>query len=347
MRPGWPTWLLLCAALAVPFAASTAAAAERSAPRLTVVLSADEPVYRATWESFRDTLQRLAGPALPFGIELITLNDGRPDAALPSADAPDLVIPIGAHAARFARDHLAAAPVFSILITRDAHEAIWPRRAGDTPTPASALYLEQPFDRQFRLLRLTLPAIRRVGILVGAHGDRLRGDLTAAARRSGVELHIVDVAAARNPVAAFGDALEHSEAILVFPDAEVISPNHAKWLLYMAYQQHVPVFGFSRALTDAGALAALFTTPEQAGHHAAEQVIDIVLDAAGRAGQPWRLPPPAYPRYFSVTINRAIARAFDIDTRDQRQLAQSLMSIEGTDRWQAGHDGADSGRAEP
>jgi putative tryptophan/tyrosine transport system substrate-binding protein len=325
--------LLLCIALAMP----CSAAADR-AHRLIVVLGADEQAYHATWDSFRHTLLRLAGPALPFDIDVITLRDGDP--VRPDGDAapPDLVIPVGARAARFARERFPATPAYNILITREAFTAIWPQdrqTAGHTAPAVSALYLEQPFDRQFRLLRLTLPAVRHASVLVGGHSRHLKPELVAAARRSNIELQIVDYASARNPVTAFSEALSLGEAVLVFPDSEVISPNHAKWLLYMAYQQQVPVIGFSGAFADAGALAALYTTPEQVGRQAAETVIDLAVDAVATPGRPWRLPAPAWPRYFNVSVNRAVARAFQIEIRDQRQLARSLMAVEGSDRWQA------------
>ncbi len=331
--------LVIAAVCALP------AAADPGPHRLTVVLSADEPAYLETWQAFRDTLNDLAGPALRFDIELITLHDDKSISIRdPAAGSPELVVPVGAQAAKYALEHYPETPAFNILITRDAFEAI---RAGDDSGKASALFLEQPLDRQFRLLRLTLPAVRNVSVVLGDHSRAAAAGLLAAAARSDIVLHVIDLGAARTPVDAFSAALERGDAVLAFPDPEVLSPNHAKWLLYMAYQQRKPVLGFSRALSDAGALAALFTTPEQIGRQAAQQVHDLALSARQRPDRPWRLPPPAWPRYFSVSLNRAVARALEIDTRDQRQLAQGLWSIEQSDRMQAGQERPDPGRARP
>ncbi len=334
MKLHWPGILLpLLIALVTPGGATAG-----QAHHLTVVLSADEQVYHATWDSFRDTLLRMAGPAIPFNIELVTLGDGQSDRADDDGTSPDLVIPIGAQAARFAHERFPATPIFNILITREAFNAIWTQkqiRARQKKSMASALYLDQPFDRQFRLLRIALPDIRRASVLLSKHSRYLKPELTAAARRSNLDLQIVDFTSARNPVEAFSEALELGEAVLVFPDSEVISPNHAKWLLYMAYQHQVPVIGFSQSLVDAGALAALFTSPEQVGRQAAEAVIDMAVAAIARPGRPWRLPSPDHPEYFDVAVNRAVARALDIEIRGQQQLARLLIAVEGSDRWQA------------
>ncbi len=333
---------LLLAATAI---AALPVAAEPAPHRLTVVLSADEPAYHAAWQGFRDKLLDLAGPALPFDIKLVTLQDG----ALPHDDhgtvtSPDLVIPVGAQAALHALEHYPGTPVYSILITRDAFETIRHGRQGDS---ASALFLDQPFDRQFRLMRLVLPAVRDVSVVLGREARLHGAELTTAARRSEIRLHVIDFEAMRTPVDAFSLALERGDAVFVLPDPEVLSPNHAKWLLYMAYQQRIPVIGFSRALTDAGALAALHTTPAQVGLQAAEQVISLALAARERPGQPWRLPPPVYPRYFEVSVNHAVARALEYEPRDQRQLARSLWSIEQLDRMQADQGRYDPERARP
>jgi putative tryptophan/tyrosine transport system substrate-binding protein len=335
-----PAWGLLIAAIA----AIPCIAAAAPAHRVTVVLSDDDTAYHETYESFRETLLQSAGPALPFEIDRITLRDGEtgPDGKRGDGPLPDLVIPIGAQAAAFVRDHYPATPVYSILITRPAFAATWPRAAAPGAAarpdpPVTALYLEQPFDRQFRLIRLTLPDVSRSSVLLGRQSRGLEKELRAAARVSGISLHIVDYASYRNPVEAFREVLDRGDAVLVFPDADVITPNRAKWLLYMAYQKQVPVIGFSRALADAGALATLYTSPDQIGRQAAEQVIDIALDAIARPGQTWRLPPPAWPRYFNVAVNRAVARDFAIRIRDHQRLARALAEMEQTDTWHADH----------
>ncbi len=326
-------WGLLLIALIV--AAPSVVMAAAPAQRVLVVLSDDEAAYHETFDAFRETLLRNAGPALPLEIEHIMLRPGGEPAGTEVNSPPDIVIPIGAQASEFARDHYPGTPVYNILITRSAYDAIWRRALG--ARRVSALYLEQPFDRQFRLIRLSLPDLKQASVLLGRQFRGLEGEVRAAARRSDITLHIVDYAAARNPVDAFNEALDHGEVTLVFPDAEVITPNRAKWLLYMAYQKQVPIVGFSRALADAGALAALYTAPDQIGREAAERVIDIALDAISRPGQAWRLPPPAWPKYFNIALNRAVARAFNIETRDHQRLAQSLRAAEQADTWQAEH----------
>lgn len=307
--------------------------------RLLLVLSDDSAPYQTTYETFRDTLLRSAGPAITFEIGRVVLGDDTTPEAAVHEFRPDLLIPIGAAAARAVRDHLPELPAFNILITHDAHAAIrgieTKGRSAALPR-ISALYLEQPLQRQFRLINVALPEARRVSVLIGSRfGDQL-DELQEAARASGITLHAVDISTPANIVDAFNDALDHGDAILAFPDAETMTPNHAKWLLYMAYQREIPVFGFSRAMVDAGAFAALITTPDLIGREAAERVLQTSLDGLARGGQAWRLPPPDYPRYFQVAVNKAVSRALDMGMRDQQQIAQSLRILEHINSWQAG-----------
>ncbi|MGE0372659.1 MAG: hypothetical protein AB7Q01_12290, partial [Gammaproteobacteria bacterium] len=126
-----------------------------------------------------------------------------------------------------------------------------------------------------------------------------------------------------------------NDVILAVPDAEALTPNIAKWLLYMAYQKEIPVIGFSKAFVDAGALGAIFTTPEQIGRQAAEIVLRAVLQARDKRDVVWKLPPPQYPVYFNVEINDSVARSLKLILHSDQHLAQSLIQLEQAETWRA------------
>lgn len=316
--------LLLSGALSVQ------AASGPQPHRLLLVLSDSTAPYQETRESFERSLRMLAGPAIPYDLEVIVPDANGILAAIPSGIAPDLVIPVGVDATRAVHEQLPDLPVFSILITREAHDRIHDQ--GN----ATALFLEQPFSRQFRFIRLTLPAVATVSVLVGPRSRHLVPELQDAARRSEFELQVVDIDSTRNIVDAFELALDRGEVIFALPDADVLSPGHARWLLHMAWQREIPVFGFSQAIVDAGAFAGLYTTPAQVGREAAEQVVNMTVERINHPQRQWRLPPPRYPAYFEVALNQAVARALAIRAGDRQQLVQSLRTIEQSDRWQAG-----------
>ena len=106
--------------------------------RLLLVLSDNTAPYQETRENFERSLRMLAGPAIPYELEVIVPDANGIVAAMPSGFAPDLVIPVGVDATRAVHEQLPDLPVFSILITREAHDRIHDGRH------ATALFLEQP-----------------------------------------------------------------------------------------------------------------------------------------------------------------------------------------------------------
>lgn len=86
-----------------------------------------------------------------------------------------------------------------------------------------------------------------------------------------------------------------------------------------AYRYQDPMIGFSQAYVKAGALAAVYTTPEQTG----KQVGEIAMRALG--GKVVLLSPPKYPKHFSVSVNYQVARSLDISIGDEADILQRLQ----------------------
>ncbi len=306
--------------------------------RVLLLLSGDGTPYRLAAESFSRTLLKSAGRAVPFDITqriLLPEEADQPRAGVVSRDDYDLILPIGTGAAQMIEAAPGKGAVLNILTTRDAFEAIW--TAGPDRGPVSAVYLEQPIARQIRFIQLALPRHRRCGVILGKRSRHLVEALGAAEADSRLDLSAIDLSASGKPIDGIKGVLGANDVILAIPDAEALTPNVAKWLLYMAYQKQIPVIGFSRAFVDAGALGAVYTSPEQIGRQAAEIVLRAAL-AAGKekgAAAVWPLPPPQYPEYFTIAINDSVARSLKLRVHTGQYLAQSLLQLEQAKTWRA------------
>jgi ABC-type uncharacterized transport system substrate-binding protein len=73
-------------------------------------------------------------------------------------------------------------------------------------------------------------------------------------------------------------------------------------------------------LVAAGAMLALYTSPEQIGQEAG-----LRLRQAWRNGDR-RLPPPDYPRGFDVAVNRSVALALDIRVPTSELIRRRMAS---------------------
>ncbi|MDH5326999.1 MAG: hypothetical protein OEZ68_14330 [Gammaproteobacteria bacterium] len=213
----------------------------------------------------------------------------------------DLVITVGVNAAEVVLgSDLAAAGILCVFIPKTAFESLV---RADPAKRISAIYLDQPFERQLSLGRHLLPQATTVGVAFGAVSSARQSEVAQAARQLNLELQSVHIGPG-NFVKQIRPLLKSSDVFLAIPDPQVNSPRQAKWLLYSAYRQKVPVLGFSKAYVTAGALAAVFSTPEQIGKHSAE------LAQAFLIGESWS--ESVFPKYYSVEVNHSVARSLGI-----------------------------------
>ena len=212
-----------------------------------------------------------------------------------------------------------ATPVVSALVPRKAFDSAM--AASRTPSrPVSAVFLDQPYARQLNLIRLMLPTRSRVGVLAGPDWDSQLTMLANSAREQKITLVRETVSAPRDLHPALQRVLGESDSILALPDSSVFNASTLPNVLLTSYRKQQPVFGFSPAYVRAGALAAVFSTPQQNARQAAEMV-QLAL-ASGS------LPQPQYPRAFWVNVNDTVARSLDIRVPAEAFLVAELQKLE-------------------
>lgn len=264
-------------------------------------------------------IHRLAtGPLPQPKVRVIDTANGL-DTSKTAGDAHPsaLIIAIGSTAARLAHATPRTQPVLDILIPRQLYEQL-----STVGTAQSALYIDQPLERQLNLCRLIVPEVMRLAVLYGPASRTTDSALRSSALRLGITVHARQVNSGSNPNAALDDVLDDSQLLLALPDPDVFNRYTVAGLLLTAYHHDVPVVGFSAAYVKAGALAAVFSTPEQIGRDAAE----IVLAARTDAG--WALPVARYPKYFEVAVNRQVGRSLNLKLRDDIDLKRVLEQQE-------------------
>jgi len=182
---------------------------------------------------------------------------------------------------------------------------------------ASILLLEHPWARQVRLVRTLLPRAQRLGVLVSDRGgvdlDLLRG----AADGEGLEIETRVVTEAYSPQEALRALLSKVDALLAVPDAAVFQGGGVAGYLLAAYRARVPVLAFSPGLVDAGALAAVYSSPG-----------DIALDLTDRLGQPASLVEAGgkriVPAHFTVRINQSLRRSLELPRIEVEAVERAL-----------------------
>jgi len=228
----------------------------------------------------------------------------RPWRELPVGTSPAIVVSVGVGALRGIAESDIKAPVLATLVPRAAYLRLADGAGRASPRPMSAVWLDQPFSRQFGLLRLALPARHRVGTLLGSESRLFEQELQRASAERNLELATVRVDAGDQLPTAVQGVLEDTDVLLALPDPQVFNGATIQNILTAAYRRRVPLVGFSPAYVKAGAMLALYSTPTQMG----VQVADVVR--AVLAGRP--MPPPQGPRTFTIGINADVARSLGI-----------------------------------
>lgn len=309
--------MMLCSAGAARALAAIAlmlsAAALCAAPsRVLVVLSEDSSAYTEVATALRAALPR----ELSLKVSQITAVRATLEAEL-SAEPAVCIVTVGTKAATLVNATDTTVPVLHTLVPKLA----WERSIQGKPgIPAarrrSAIFLDQPLERQLELIRLVLPSTGKVGVIYGPDSLASAAALEESARGLGMRIESESIALGSELPVALQRVLERSDVILGLPDPEVLNKSTIHNVLLSAYRAGDPVFAFSPAYVKAGALASVHSAPAQIGQQAGEVVARLVKEG--------NLPEAQYPRYFSVSVNRNVARSMGIAVEQDANLRDRL-----------------------
>jgi ABC-type uncharacterized transport system substrate-binding protein len=284
--------------------------AQAVAARVTVVLSDDSAPYQEVYQVIRAYLDDTSHEVIRVYAErlnAVSLNESR------------LAVAVGVRAAESLAALPVRPPVLAVLVPRAWYVKTGRTRLSDGGgRRASAIYLDQPFERQVRLIRQAFPEARRVGMLVSAEQSGLVGELDEALQAQRLSLVHVTLSGEERLITALENVLSDAELLLAVPDPLIFNRNTAQSLFLTSYRYRVPVLGYSRSLTRAGALLSLHSSPAQIGRQTAEWVKGAIQ------GVPVNLPPPAHPAYFSISINEQVARSLGFTLLPEAELEKRL-----------------------
>lgn len=300
-------WCILPCALNGAVAHAGNAAAEAS---VAVVTSANDGPYQETVQALRASLLAAEPEAT---IEVLA------NAGITAADLANrrLVVTVGTQAAQHVAELAPSRPVLNTLLPASAYERLPRAAAGNTHT---AIFLDQPAERQIALLRIALPDWPRVALVSGSGSDRLASRLRDAAIARHLQVRGASIESDGELYPALRQVLAEPSVLVALPDANIFNANTVQNVLLTAYRYRSPVLGFSAAYVRAGALLGLYSTPAQIGAQAG------AVAARMLGGE--RLPAPAAPSQFEVGVNLNVARSMGIALRPAQELGAELQRRE-------------------
>lgn len=277
-------------------------------PKVTLVLSDDTPLYQNFAASLKlDLRERLQMDVLH-----------RVEDFSSTAAAPDLIVTVGLKAANWVAPRTQT-PMLATLIPQSQYAELSRQRPKGTVT--SAIFLNQPIERQIDLLHTALPESKKVGLL---HSPEIKLDIDEV--RSVLARHGMTLISRSSPSPDtlhkdLEFVLDRSDVLLVIPDNGIYSSNTIRNILLQSYRQDVPLVGYSQALVKSGALCAAYSSPEQIATQTSVMVSQFFKNET--------LPIPQHPQFFSIAVNSDVAKSMGISIPSAESLKNRIAKLQG------------------
>lgn len=262
------------------------------------------------YNEFSSTLEQSLGGSNWKILATVTVD------TLPSGNpAADIIVTAGASALRQVLARGGQTPIIATLLPRQSYEKIL-ADAGKSRQRITAIWLDQPPARQAAFLRQLFPNQKRVGMLFSPETRDQSGAFRQSLSKAGLTLDSEDSDTEAALLPALNGLLPRVGLLLAIPDTSIYRRENIKAILVTAYRHQRPLVAFSPTFVNAGALAALYSTPAQIARQAADWI----------TGSGVSLPPPAPPGQFAIAINFSVAQSMGLAVPDETSIRRAMLA---------------------
>lgn len=286
--------------------------------QVAVVISGEASLYAKALLALKQ-----ASPETTF--KDFTVDEWDADNAVSTMNNESLVVAIGARATAKLLQEKADFSLLSIMVPSVTfNEMVENDSALQEKIAAgklSAIYMDQPATRQFNLAKLIDPELKTIGTLYENRSDNLVAEMRNAAEKNHLVLKAKKLSRDDNPIVALREMYREIDIFIAIPGKYIFNKSVAKWMLYLSYKNKKPLLGFSADYVSAGALAAVYSGPENIARQAGEWIDNYQRDER-------LLFSPDYPSYFSVTTNAEVAGRLNIRLDSEAEIEHKLSELE-------------------
>ncbi len=284
--------------------------------RITILLSGESRLY---YDAVDGVTEKLDGAS---GMEYVvtTVRDLSDNSIDEIKTNSDYIVVVGTKALQAVATKKIPIPTLNILVSKRSYQTI--RRGRENAPNISVIYLDQPAERTLLLAKLILQGgANKIGMLFGPTSASEKKDYVSNAKKLSLRLIERVEKTDKSSLDTIEELIKKSDAYIALYDRKVLNRKIAKWLLYMANVYRKPVIAYSKSYVEAGALAAVYTKPIDAGRSAAAWLVENI-----KAGQPvkWE----RYPQRFTVDINRRIATKLNLLIDDSDVVSARIKAAE-------------------
>ena len=226
-----------------------------------------------------------------------------------------LTIALGIKATRTITRHFPGKPIISAYLTEEQWQHLKP-----TGKTHIAVLLDQPLTRYLSFSHALLNA-ESVGIV---NFDPIKLSQKQSRILSRLKLRLLQYQPehADQLLATIRQLIRRNDALLMLPNQRVYNRDTLKGILLTTYRNNTPVISYSPAHVKSGALASIFSSPEDIGKHLGDilnQYLSNKLTSKNTA---------EFARYYSIVTNSRVAHSLGLELPDTNILRQKLSEVE-------------------
>lgn len=230
-----------------------------------------------------------------------------------------LIIAVGSKTTKHLLESQPDIPILSVLMPRhlaNSLQTLFPNK-----TNWSSLLIDQPLERQFHLISSIMGEQQQAGILLGPYTDDMKTSLQIAAKKTHHKIKTHLIKNSEQISVSLESLNTQSSVLLTLPDPVIFNKNTIRGIILSSYRHKLPIIGFSRAYVKAGAIAAVYSQPEQISL----QVSKIARNLAthGKFNQK-----KYYPEEFSIALNTQVARSLGIHLDEDAIILERIKKAE-------------------
>ena len=171
--------------------------------------------------------------------------------------------------------------------------------------PIQTIILDQPIERSFLLIKNILPSARRIGILFSPMELSNQADISRKADAFDLMIHQEVIQDESEIGRKLSLLLNNIDVLLAQPNIKIYNKNTVAKILVASYRKKIPVIGFSAAYVKAGALAAVYSSPDDVAEDITESIAHYLRHGKISTNN-------ISPDSFSVSINSKVGHSLNI-----------------------------------
>ena len=133
-----------------------------------------------------------------------------------------------------------------------------------------------------------------------------------------IQLNQFQVDADNKLLPVLRELLTRNDALLMLPRSALYNRDSLKGVLLTSYRNRKPAISYSPAHVRAGALASIYSSPNDIGRHLAQ----VIEQVSARLEDGFE-----FARYYSISSNRRVARALALTLPDESSLRSALDQV--------------------